>query len=52
MGREAGYDEWNIQIKVNPTQVLDLLNHPALYDPYTYVPFSLQSKNPKKAKSK
>ena len=28
MGREAGHDEWNIQIKVNPTQVRDLLNHP------------------------
>ena len=30
MAREAGHDEWNIQIKVNPTQVLDLLNHPVL----------------------
>ena len=30
MGREAGHVEWNIQIKDNPTQVRDLLNHPVL----------------------
>ena len=24
------HDEWNNQIKVNPTQVLDLLNHPVV----------------------
>ena len=29
MGREAGH-EWNIQIKDNPTQVRDLLNHPVV----------------------
>ena len=31
MGRETGQDEWSIQIKVNPTQVRDLLGHPVVY---------------------
>ena len=30
MARAAGQDEWNIQIKVNPIQVRDLLGHPVL----------------------
>ena len=28
MGKAGGQDDWNIQIRVNPTQVRDLLNHP------------------------
>ena len=30
MGRASGQDEWNIEVKVNPTQVRDLLNHPVI----------------------
>ena len=31
MAKAAGQDEWSIQIKVNPTQVRDLLGHPVVY---------------------
>ena len=30
IGRAVGLDEWNIQIKVNPTQVRDVMGHPVV----------------------
>ena len=31
MGRAAGQDGWNIKVKVDPTQVLELMVHPAFW---------------------
>ena len=34
MGKAGGYDEWNTHIKVDPTQVRDLLAHPVVCSKY------------------
>ena len=45
MGRAAGQDEWHIQIKIDPTQVRDLLCHPVQGIPVTLMSVIVTHKN-------